>query len=376
MLAVQGGRGAPGGRADDPHRPGPVRRPAGQLVQQALGGRSLAWIALPGVHRDRLPRRRQVDRVEPGQLDAQVAVGDRVARFPQPVQVRQQIGGRVAQEDHRFAQRAGQVDQIGEPPPPVRGGRVTRVRPGPAGQQRRGLDEHQVRARPLQYERRVVRQQLLRGRVRGQRRAARVGQHTGHYQAVGCVLALAAGAGRSGPGQARDRVGGQEPVTRRPGPRVEQDAGPALLVGGPEPVGGDPRGLPGPPLPPHPVQVPGQPRAADPRPFGRRDDGLAELHRGRALDRHELRLGRGELPVRVTQRAGQPVPLRGQGDGRRGGAGIRGRGSGCLVGIRLGCLVGIRLGGSVDGQRQVGALKVVRHGRFGALLTRRGLASP
>ena len=273
---------------------------------------------MPGVDRDCAARRGQVDRVEPGELDAETAVHHGVAGGAQPVQVRHQVGRGVAQEDDRLAQRAGQVDQVGEPAAPVGRGRVARVRPGPAGQQRGRLDKHQVGAGALQDERRVVWQQLLRGRVRGQRRAARVGEDAGHHEAVGHVLGLGARRGR--PGQTGHRVGGEEPVTGRPGARVQQNARPAFLVGGPEPVSGHARGAPGPALPPHPVQVLGQPRAADPRALGGGDDGLAELHGGRPLHRHELRLGGGELPVRVAQGPGQPVPFRGEGDPLRGAA--------------------------------------------------------
>ena len=155
----------------------------------------------------------------------------------------------------------------------------------PAGQQGRRLDQDQVGAGALQHERRVVRQQLLGGGVRGQCGAARVGQHARHDQPVAHVLVV--GPGRRGPGQAGHRVAGQEPVTGRPGARVLQDLGPAGLVLGAEAaVHGARRRPHRAAFPPHFVQVLGQPRAADPRALGRRHDGLAQLQGGGALHRH------------------------------------------------------------------------------------------
>ena len=70
-----------------------------------------------------------------------------------------------------------------EPPAAVGRGRVSRVGPGRAGQHGRGLDEHQVGAGALQHHVRVVRQQRVHGRVRGERGAGPRGQHAGDDQA-------------------------------------------------------------------------------------------------------------------------------------------------------------------------------------------------
>ena len=287
MLPVDRGRGPPRGPADHPDRGARAAVALGQLVQQPLGGRPLALVAFGRVHRGLIPPLRQVDGVEPGQLHAQAAVHHRVAVAAQPVQVGHQVGGRVAQEDDRLAQRAGQVDQVGQPPPPVGGGRVARVGPRAPGQQGRRLDQDQVGAGAFQHERRVVRQQLLGGGVRSQRGAAGVGQHARHDQPVAQVLVV--GPGRRGPGQAGHRVAGQEPVTGRPRPRVLQDLGPAGLVLGAEAaVHGARRRPHRAAFPPHFVQVLGQPGAADPRALGRGHDDLAQLQGGGALHRHQL----------------------------------------------------------------------------------------
>ena len=69
-----------------------------------------------------------------------------------------------------------------EPPAAVSRGRIARVGPGRSGQHGRGFDEDQVGTRAFQHHVRVVRQQRVHGRVRGERGAAACGQHPGDDQ--------------------------------------------------------------------------------------------------------------------------------------------------------------------------------------------------
>ncbi len=131
-------------------------------------------------------------------------------------------------------------DQPPQPPAAVGGGRVAGVGPGRAGQHGRGLDQDQVGADALQHHVRVVRQQRVDRRVRGERRARFGAEHAGDDQprrgegGRGRARGAQAGRGQRGKeplpdaGQVielrrRQREGGRRPA--RSGRRVPATAG-------------------------------------------------------------------------------------------------------------------------------------------------------